>query len=75
MNRSSPLTAEGVHEEKHVWQRYPGREDVSFQPGYHDNLRSDVVNGSILAKSGRYVFSCRRDGIIARTPLFAAVEG
>lgn len=39
-----PLPEEEAHEEKHVWQRYLGREDVSYQPGYHDNPRSDVVD-------------------------------
>jgi SAM-dependent methyltransferase len=44
MNRSPPRPAEEALEEKHVWQRYLGREDVSFQPSYHDNPRSDVVD-------------------------------
>jgi len=43
-NRRSPLPAENAQEGKHVWQRYLGREDVSFEPSYHDNPRSDVVD-------------------------------
>jgi len=39
-----PLPEEDAHEKQHVWQRYLGREDVSYQPGYHDNPRTDVVD-------------------------------
>jgi O-antigen biosynthesis protein len=38
------LPDEEAREEKHVWQRYLGREDVPYQPSYHDNPRTDVVD-------------------------------
>ena len=44
MNRSSALAAENGEGEKHVWQRYLGQENVSYQPNYHDNPRIDVVD-------------------------------
>lgn len=44
MTRSSPLPAGDGKEEEHVWQRYLGREEVPYQPSYHDNPRIDVVD-------------------------------